>query len=142
MDVPTGQGIKIMPSLGKKIQHYRRQKGFSLRELAAHAKISHSFISDIEHERSLPSITTLNAIADALDIPVTYFLGNEQINPEEKIKDAIKGDEDLLSFWDVLAKRDDLQLLFKQTKNLPPETIRRIIKYIKLVEDEEATEDL
>ncbi len=129
-----------MPSLGKKIQNCRRQKGYSLRELAAHAKISHSFISDIEHERSVPSIATLNAIADALDIPVTYFLDNEQVNPKEIIKDAIKGDEELLSFWEEMTKRDDLQLLFKQTKNLPPETIKRIIKYIKLVEDEEATE--
>lgn len=39
-----------------------------------------------------------------------------------------------------LTKREDLQLLFKQVKPLSKDSIKQIIKYIKIVEDEKAQE--
>ena len=58
----------------------------------------------------------------------------------ESFRKAVAKDSDLTLFWNDLLKRDDLQLLFKQVKELSPDTIRRIIKYIKMVEDEESQE--
>lgn len=62
-------------------------------------------------------------------------------SPEDKIKNAVSDDPELLSFWQDLSQREDLKTLFKQSKDMSPEAIKRIIKYIKMVEDEEATEE-
>ena len=71
-----------METVGKKIKFYREQKGMSLRELGKLANVSHSFISDIEHERSTPSLATLEAIANALNIPTSLLISdNEKTEP-------------------------------------------------------------
>jgi len=58
----------------------------------------------------------------------------------QNITAAIKDNPELLDFWDQLVQREDLQLMFKQTKRLTPESIRKIIEVIKLIEDEEKKE--
>ena len=70
-----------------------------------------------------------------------YLLGNSDIrNPyenHERISESISDDKELLEFWEVLKEREDLQLMFKQTKQMSPKDIRQIIKIIKAIEDEE-----
>jgi len=58
-----------------------------------------------------------------------------------KISDALESDPELLAFWNDLSRREDLQLLFRQTKSMTPETIRKVMRIIKAIEDEEAGED-
>ena len=62
-------------------------------------------------------------------------------SPEQKIRAAVSDDPELLAFWQELSEREDLQTLFRQTKDLSPEAIKRVIRYIKMVEDEEAAEE-
>jgi len=134
-----------METVGKKIKFYREQKGMSLRELGKLANVSHSFISDIEHERSTPSLATLEAIANALNIPTSLLISdNEKTepSPEQKVRSAISDDPELLQFWDELTQRDDQKVLMRQVRDLPPDGIKRIIRYIKIVEDEEAAEEI
>jgi hypothetical protein len=40
-----------------------------------------------------------------------------------------------------LKEREDLKLLFKQTKDLSPNDIKKIIRIIKAIEDEEDRND-
>lgn len=63
-------------------------------------------------------------------------------SPEQKIRAAISDDPELLQFWEELIQRDDLKMLMRQVRNLPPDGIKRIIRYIKMVEDEEAAEEI
>ena len=58
----------------------------------------------------------------------------------KKIALAIEDDEDLLAFFNELSKREDLKLLFNQVRPLKNDAIKRIIKYIQLVEQEEDRE--
>jgi transcriptional regulator with XRE-family HTH domain len=61
--------------IGKNIKITRQKKKLSLRGLAEKAKISKSTLSDIETGKVInPNITTLEKIADALDIPLNYLL--------------------------------------------------------------------
>lgn len=60
--------------------------------------------------------------------------------PKNTIERVIVDDPDLFEFFQELKQREDLQLMFKQTKDLSSDSIRRIIKYIKMVEDEESKE--
>jgi len=45
-----------------------------------------------------------------------------------------------IEFWEELKERDNLQLLFKQARNLSDKDIKQVIKIIKAIEDEEANE--
>lgn len=48
-------------------------KGYSQRELAEMAGISHTMLNDIVRERVNPSLKTLQKIADALDVKVSQI---------------------------------------------------------------------
>ncbi len=62
----------------KKLRDLRKSKGLTLKELSTKTNLSISFISDIEHNRSNPSISTLKILCNALDVPVTYLLEDDE----------------------------------------------------------------
>lgn len=105
--------------------------------------INNKTLSGYENEVSSPDLETLKILAQVYKCSSDYLLGitDDPNTPEENIAKAISDDKELSEFWEELRQREDLQLLFKQTKSLSPTTIKRIIKYIKMVEDEEAAED-
>ncbi len=136
-----------MSNIGKFIKELREKKGFSQRQLAYLSGVSNTEISRIENgERKKPDIEILQKIARPLGVNyktlyvVAGYVKNED-NIDGKIKSAISDDPELLEFWNEMTERDNLQILFKQVKDLPDESIKRIIRYIKIVEDEEALED-
>ena len=49
-------------NLGKKLKHFRKCNGLSLKELSTLTNLSISFLSDIEHDRSNPSISNLKIL--------------------------------------------------------------------------------
>lgn len=97
-----------------------------------------------------PSPEVLRKLADKAQNSVTYEELMEAAgyldevvteNSSNQIKEAIGDDPELLEFWNELTTRDDLLLMFKQARKLPSDEIKRIIRYIKAIEDEEAEED-
>lgn len=60
--------------VGSKIRILRKHQKLTLQELADRAKISLSYLGDIEKGRSNPSIDTLVSIASALGTPPGFFL--------------------------------------------------------------------
>jgi transcriptional regulator with XRE-family HTH domain len=67
--------------LGSKIRKLRRSKGLSLADLAEKINKTSSYLSQVERGLAEPSITALREIASALDIPIFYFLlDNEKHN--------------------------------------------------------------
>lgn len=68
--------------LGEKIRKKRIEKNMSLKELAEKIDLTASFLSQVERELAEPSITSLRKIAEALDVPIFYFLlDDEQHSP-------------------------------------------------------------
>jgi mannose-6-phosphate isomerase-like protein (cupin superfamily) len=65
-------------SLGSTIHKLRTTRQQSLQELAAAAKVSLSMISRIENGRASPSLATVNALANALGVPVAYLLSDSR----------------------------------------------------------------
>ena len=59
------------------IKEKREQLGISQKELAERAKISQSFLCDIEQGRCKPSIDTAIKIAQVLDVADIKFFVNE-----------------------------------------------------------------
>jgi transcriptional regulator with XRE-family HTH domain/quercetin dioxygenase-like cupin family protein len=59
-----------MDNLGSRLRQVRLKARLTLRELARKAKVSPSFVSQIEHGKSQPSVATLYAFAQLLDVSI------------------------------------------------------------------------
>jgi XRE family transcriptional regulator, master regulator for biofilm formation len=62
--------------IGKKIKEMRKEKGYSLSELAKQAEVSKSYLSQIERGlQSNPSLLFLQKISGPLETNIDYFFG-------------------------------------------------------------------
>ena len=69
-------------NLGKRLADLRRKRGLATGELATRAKVTSGFISQLEHNKTSPSLTTLQRVAAALDVPLTYLLLEDDLRPQ------------------------------------------------------------
>lgn len=122
-----------------RIKQLRLERRMTQEELAKHLGIKQQTISSYESGVNRPDIDTLGKLAEFFGVSVDYIGGFSDIrDPADKIAKAISDDEDLKLFWENAQKRQELKLLFKQIKDLRPEEIKRIIRIIKAIEDEDA----
>lgn len=83
--------------LGEKIRSLRLSKDIGLRELARTAEVSAALVSQIETDKTTPSIGTLRRIAAALEVPVaTFFVGGNSpervsTDPQTHRRDGRRG---------------------------------------------------
>lgn len=124
---------------GKIIKRLRTEKELTQKELADKLGVTRGSIGLYEQEKRSPDNEMLTKLANFFNVSTDYLLGltDKRQTPNNKVKSAISKDPQLVEFWEELEKREDLQLLFKQTRDLSPETIQRVIKIIKIFEDEE-----
>jgi DNA-binding XRE family transcriptional regulator/quercetin dioxygenase-like cupin family protein len=64
--------------IGRRLAAHRGQRGMRVAELAREVGVTPSLISQIERGLSRPSVSTLFAIAQALDVPVDAFFREPQ----------------------------------------------------------------
>ena len=130
-----------MRTFGERLRELRRENHMTGDELGKKFNVTKTAISYWENGKSFPGEEMVSKIADFFDVTTDYLLGKSDIrNPYEnhkRISESISDDKELLEFWEVLKEREDLQLMFKQTKQMSPKDIRQIIKIIKAIEDEE-----
>jgi transcriptional regulator with XRE-family HTH domain len=69
-------------NLGKKIRRMRQTRGVTAVELAKRSRVTTGFISQLEHSQTVPSLQTLQRVAAALDVSLTYFLLEESLQPQ------------------------------------------------------------
>ena len=65
--------------VGLKIRGLRNEKGFSLKALSERSGLNINTLSLIENSKSSPSVSTLQQLAKALDVPITAFFESEPI---------------------------------------------------------------
>lgn len=135
--------------IDKRIKELRINNDLTQKDLAIFLGLTPKMISFYELGQRTPPSDIILKLAEKFNVSTDYLLGNSNdIFPtdpnqqaKQQITDAISDDKELLEFWNDLKESEDLKLLFKQTKSLSPATIKRVIKYIKMVEDEEMNED-
>jgi transcriptional regulator with XRE-family HTH domain len=128
--------------LKDRLKTLRNEKNLTQRELARLLNLSPSTIAMYETGQRFPDPETLKKIADFFNVSIDYLLGRTDIrSPVDEITEAVSDDPELLEFWNELKEREDLKLLFKQTKKLSPKDIKQIIRIIKAIEDEEDKEE-
>lgn len=80
MEKKTDEGVESC--LGRCLRELREGRGFSLRALAEESGLSVNTISLIENGKSTPSVTTLQKISVALQVPIVAFFHAEQDEPK------------------------------------------------------------
>jgi transcriptional regulator with XRE-family HTH domain len=58
------------PTIGPRLRKLREERGLGLRETARRAGISHGLLSQVETERTNPSVATLARVASVLGVPI------------------------------------------------------------------------
>lgn len=74
----TRTGRPDYPDMGERLRAARQARHLSLRELAHRLGVSASLISQIETGRANPSVSTLYAIVDELDVSLDELLFNDR----------------------------------------------------------------
>ena len=73
-------------SLGSKLRAIRDERHLSQRELAQQAGLSPNAISLIERDEHSPSVATLQSLAAALHVRMSYFFDDEEPRPVLHVK--------------------------------------------------------
>ena len=124
--------------VGKRLKQLREELNMTQKELADKLGISRAAVGLYEQGKRNVDNDTLLKLSEIFNVSADYLLGNTDIKtPVDKISSALSDDPGLLAFWNTLKEREDLQLLFKQTKDMSPRAIRQVIQIIKIIESEE-----
>jgi len=137
-----------MSNFAKRFKKMRKKKGLTQKELANKFNSDETAISKYENDHSTPDIKRIQEYADFFNVSVDYLLGrtdnpqnienndetNEKIN---HIKQAIEDNPQLAEYWEQVSKREQLQLMFDQAKDLPDEAIKDVIKIMMRIDKEE-----
>ncbi|NLI59583.1 MAG: helix-turn-helix transcriptional regulator [Clostridium sp.] len=153
--------------LSEKLKELRKEKGVTQNEVAKLLGVDRSTYGKYETGDSTPDADKLMWLAEYFNVSVDYLLGRSNFrlpsdappyvtsasetspgkisspgtSSASNVANVLEGDPELLEFWNTLREREDLQLLFKQTRNMSPKDIKQIIRVIKAIEDEEDKED-
>ena len=74
-------------AIGRELRALRQQQGLTVADLAQRAGLSGGMLSKIENGQAQPSLTTLQALAQALQVPLTaFFRGYEETRPAIHVK--------------------------------------------------------
>lgn len=73
---------EIVSDIGPKVAGLRKAQRLSLQQLATKSDVSAAAIHKIERNGMVPTITTLLKLANALGVPVSYFVQEQELHPE------------------------------------------------------------
>lgn len=101
--------------LGRKIRDLRLRRGLTVQQLAEASKLSKGFISQVENDRTTPSLSTLRDLARALDTSAAYLVVEEDQVPhvvrrEERPRLQVGGNTSKVEVLSAVPKRN-LELL-------------------------------
>jgi transcriptional regulator with XRE-family HTH domain len=69
----SGPAVDLAGGIGRRLAAHRTRRGIRIAELAREVGVTPSLISQIERGQSRPSVSTLFALAQVLDVPVDAF---------------------------------------------------------------------
>lgn len=82
-------------TVGQRIKAIRKDRKLTQVQLADKAKLSRSYLADIERDRYNPSLSTLESVAGALGVQVSAIVGEENLIKEEPTEYNVKEEKDI-----------------------------------------------
>ena len=74
--------------VGKRLKDLRTERGYSLRLLAERSGLNINTLSLIENGKSSPSVSTLQQLSQALDVPIAAFFESEPVEKDVVFTEA------------------------------------------------------
>lgn len=104
----TDDGPRL--AVGAQVRRWRLERGATLATVAAASGVNTGYLSQIENDKASPSLSTLAAIGDALQVPPAWFLMAET-EPPLVVRAADRpirrgSDGEVTAFIDGHASRD------------------------------------
>ena len=122
--------------LKDRLKSERNKKKISQRQLGDYIGVSQQTIGSWETGRTQPDQESLKQLAQFFNVSLDYLMGESNIrNTSTKIDTAIQDDAEIADFWNKMKERENLQLLFKQTKDMNDRDINQVLRIIKAIED-------
>jgi transcriptional regulator with XRE-family HTH domain len=81
-ETPPEGGGRRPPAVGRQVRRWRAERGLTLARVAESAGLNVGYLSQIENDKASPSLACLSALAGALDVPIAWFLVDEERQPE------------------------------------------------------------
>jgi transcriptional regulator with XRE-family HTH domain len=75
-NAPGAAEHTLEQAIGHQVRHHRKQAGLTVAELAVAAQISPGMLSKIENGQISPSLSTLQMLAAALNVPLTVLFSS------------------------------------------------------------------
>ncbi len=79
------------------MKYYRKLKGFTQESLSEKIGLNPKYITNIEAQGKFPSAETIDAIAEALDLPVSDLFSEQGCPKNALLFDSEKFKEDLIN---------------------------------------------
>lgn len=80
--------------IGSTIRQIRQRKKITITQLCEGTGLSKGFISNVENNKTSPSICTLESIAHYLNVPLSYLL----LTKEQRMKIVLKNERQITTF--------------------------------------------
>ncbi len=83
------------------VRMYRQRSGLSQRQLAMRMQVPRTYVSKIENEKALPTLSSLQRLAGALNISVPDLLKGSSRTLEDEISDLMHDDfiVQVMPYW-------------------------------------------
>jgi transcriptional regulator with XRE-family HTH domain len=82
IESPAEGGGRKPPPVGRQVRRWRNERGLTLARVAEATGLNVGYLSQIENDKASPSLTCLSSLANALDVPIAWFLVDEGRPPE------------------------------------------------------------
>jgi len=69
------------PLVGTQIRRRRNERGLTLAAVAERTGLNVGYLSQVENDKASPSLETLAALGEALDVPIAWFLLEQSLGP-------------------------------------------------------------
>jgi transcriptional regulator with XRE-family HTH domain len=69
------------PLVGARIRRRRRERSLTLAQVAEATGLNVGYLSQVENDKASPSLETLAGLANALDVPIAWFLLDQSVAP-------------------------------------------------------------
>ncbi|RAL21406.1 helix-turn-helix domain-containing protein [Thermoflavimicrobium daqui] len=105
--------------IGANIREIRKQKKLTITQIADGTGLSKGFLSNVENNKTSPSVETLNSIAKFLNVPLPYLF----LEKNERMKVVRKQEREITTFGkyqskvELLASYEGLRMMIAE---LPP----------------------
>jgi transcriptional regulator with XRE-family HTH domain len=71
---PEPRAARSRPCVGPAVRRLRRERALTLADVAGRTGLNVGYLSQIENDKASPSLETLAALGEALDVPISWFL--------------------------------------------------------------------